>query len=379
MARKGKIPRIYFLIGAFTLILAVSIVFLVLVFKKEDALKGADQAIRLSAQGGFNCEYAEAQKLYAFGEGVLKVTEDRIAYLTLSGNEVFSTVVSYRNPQCHNTVDTAIVFDLDGFSFTMLNTEGVEFTQPTDNKIKSVVISDSGNLCAVITESSDNGAYGDVHIYDNQGNRIAYFTSSDSGYPIGGVFSRDESFFALTTLNTMGAVPAPYIRMFALSTTGAGTTVSDYGVYTTSNNDIFGSLVYAGNRLYTFSANKIYTIENDTLVTLGTEYGVINQVTAVDDVVFVVYADGVDQMNKLDIIDTSGQVVYSSAVGSDLNAVASNGDRYALSIDRRIYVFNRNGNVIADISVDEEVLRMGFIANNKLIVISTGGVHTIDY
>ena len=74
-------------------------------------------------------------------------------------------------------------------------------------------------------------------------------------------------------------------------------------------------------------------------------------------------------MNKLDIIDTSGQVVYSSAVGSDLNAVASNGDRYALSIDRRIYVFNRNGNVIADISVDEEVLRMGFIANNKLIVI----------
>ncbi|MBO4636243.1 MAG: hypothetical protein J5685_03770 [Clostridiales bacterium] len=379
MAKRGKIPRIYLLIGAFTLLLIVSIVFLFLVFKKEDALKGADQAIRLSAQGGFNCEYAEAQKLYAFGEGVLKVTEDRIAYLTLSGNEVFSTGVSYRNPQCHNTVNTAVVFDLDGYAFTLLTPEGIRFSTPTDNKIKSAILSDSGSLVAIITESENESAYGDVHIYDNDGNRIAYFTSSDSGYPISGVFSHDESFFALTTLNTVGAVPAPYIRMFALSSTGAGTTVSDYGVYTTDSDDIFGPVVYAGNRLYTFSTNKIYTIENDSLVTLGNEYGVINQVTAVNDVVFVVYADGVEQMNKIAVIDTSGQTIYSSAVGSELNAVASNEERYALSIDRRIYVFNRNGSVIADISVDEEVLRMGFIANNKLIIISTGGVHTIDY
>ncbi|HPJ81724.1 MAG TPA: hypothetical protein PL103_05850, partial [Saccharofermentans sp.] len=70
----------------FVVLLVISIVLLFLVINREDALKGADRAIRLSAQGGFDCEYAEAQKLFPFEEGVLKVLNDRVAYLTLSGN-----------------------------------------------------------------------------------------------------------------------------------------------------------------------------------------------------------------------------------------------------------------------------------------------------
>ena len=66
------------LIGLFVLIYFVA--------KEDEALQSADQAIRLSAQGGFDCEYAEAQKLYAFGDGILKITNERVAYLTLSGN-----------------------------------------------------------------------------------------------------------------------------------------------------------------------------------------------------------------------------------------------------------------------------------------------------
>ena len=94
---------------------------------------------------------------------------------------------------------------------------------------------------------------------------------------------------------------------------------------------------------------------------------------------FVVYADGVDQMNKLAIIGNNGDTVYNSAVGSEINAVSVTDNLYALSIDRRIYVFNKDGDIISDISVDEDVLRIGFIGNNKLVVISTGGVHTVDY
>ena len=68
-----------------TAFLVLTVVLLFIVARKDDAMQGADQAIKLSAQGGFSCEYAEAQKLYAFGEGILKVTGDRVAYLTLSG------------------------------------------------------------------------------------------------------------------------------------------------------------------------------------------------------------------------------------------------------------------------------------------------------
>jgi hypothetical protein len=52
---------------------------------------------------------------------------------------------------------------------------------------------------------------------------------------------------------------------------------------------------------------------------------------------------------------------------------------YALSVDDRILVFNSNGDVVSDISVDEDIIRIGFTGNNRLVVVSTGGVHTVDY
>ena len=74
-----------------------------------------------------------------------------------------------------------------------------------------------------------------------------------------------------------------------------------------------------------------------------------------------------------------GYSIYDSVVGNDVKAIAYNNSLYALSIDNRIFVFDTEGNIISDISVDEEVLRLGFIGNNKLVVVSTSGVHTIDY
>ena len=62
-----------------------------------------------------------------------------------------------------------------------------------------------------------------------------------------------------------------------------------------------------------------------------------------------------------------------------IRAEQSSDDMYALSIDDRILVFNSDGGVVSDISVDEDIIRIGFTDNNRLVVVSTGGVHTIDY
>ena len=138
-------------------------------------------------------------------------------------------------------------------------------------------------------------------------------------------------------------------------------------------------MLYSGDRLYTFSSNKIYTIENDQVVPMEGEFGSINRVNTVGNMLFVVYADGVDQMNKLAVINNNGDRVYDSVVGSEVNAVCTTDNLYALSIDRRIYIFSKDGGIVSDISVDEDVLRIGFMGSNKLVVVSTGGVHTIDY
>ena len=54
----------------FAVLLVVSIALIFVVSKKIESMSGADAQIKLSAQGGFDCEYSEAQKLYPYGDGV---------------------------------------------------------------------------------------------------------------------------------------------------------------------------------------------------------------------------------------------------------------------------------------------------------------------
>ena len=108
-------------------------------------------------------------------------------------------------------------------------------------------------------------------------------------------------------------------------------------------------------------------------------YSSMNNVFDVDDHLFLVYSDGVGQVNKLAIIDSSNNIVYDSSLGSVVNAYNTYKNRAVISVDRRIFVFESNGDVISDISVDEDVLRVGFVGNDKVIVVSTSGVHTYTY
>ncbi len=378
MAQKaGKLDKqITIVVTIFIVILFALLALLYVVAKKDKALQGADQAIKLSAQGGFECEYAEAQKLYAFGEGILKVTNERIAYLTLSGNEVFSKTVSYSNPKCFINGDKAVVFDMDGYSFVYLDTESVVYEKPTTNKIKSATISNT-SLCAIITDSTN--AYGEVIVYSESGVPISQWTSYNSGFPLSVAFNSDSSYFAVTTVSTSGASVQPYVRIFGLSQTDAGMQSSDYAVFSITESEIFSTVLYINDELFTFSSRAIYTVLDDNIIMVGSELGSINYATALSDVMFIIYSDGVDQLNHLMVMNSNGESIYDSVVGSDVNAIAHTSNLYALSIDNRIFVFDHNGGILSDIEVDEDVLRIGFIGNNKLVVVSTSGVHTIDY
>ena len=160
---------------------------------------------------------------------------------------------------------------------------------------------------------------------------------------------------------------------------GTWETPTDIGCYSIDENALFSTVLYCEETLYTFSSDAVYTLLDDSIVPLNLEFGAINQVNTVGGVVFIVYSDGVEQMNKIAVINSRGDTIYDSPVGSEINAVATSDSLYALSVDNRILVFNTSGSIVSDLSVDEDVLRIGFIGNNKLIIISTGGVHTVDY
>lgn len=361
-------------VSLFAFCLIVCLVLIFVVSKRIEANNGADVQIKLSAQGGFSCEYSEAQKLYPYGDGCIKVTSERIAYLTLSGSEVFSYSVSYQNPQCVICGNNVAVFDRDGYGFTVLNESGVWYSKPSDDPIKAVQISSKG-FAAVISGNSDS--FGEVLLYDEKGNQLAEWTSYNSGFPLCCAFNDDSTQLAVSTINTSGAVIVPYVRLFSIDKTAKGYEVTDSAVYTTDDGIIFASVCYLGDKLYCFTANSLYEAVNGNLSMVNFDFSAIGYVKLVNKNLFITYSDGISQLNKLAIINSSDNMIYNSDIGANINCVASNDTFYAISVDRRIFVFNTSGVIVDDLSVDEEIIRMNFLAGDKLCVVSTGGVHTV--
>ena len=358
----------------FATLLIVSIALIIVVSKKIDSMSGADAQIKLSAQGGFTCEYSEAQKLYPYGDGVIKVTSERIAYLNLSGSEIFSHTISYQNPQCVTFGDYVAVFDRDGYSFTILDQSGVWYSKPTTNPIKSVQMSDNG-FTAVISGSSDS--FGEVSLYDKNGNQIALWTSYNSGFPVCCAFNSDSTRLAVSTINTSGAVIVPLIRVFSINKTAKGYEVEDDAVFTTDDSVIFASICYVGNKLCCFTSNALYEVKDGILTQMNFDFSAIGYVKKIGNNLFVTYSDGISQLNKLAIINSSDSVIYNSNIGSNIICVAQGNGYYAINVDRRVFVYNSSGVITNDYSVDEDIIRMNFLSGNKLCVVSTGGVHTI--
>ena len=358
----------------FATLLIVSIALIIVVSKKIDSMSGADAQIKLSAQGGFTCEYSEAQKLYPYGDGVIKVTSERIAYLNLSGSEIFSQTISYQNPQCVTFGDNVAVFDRDGYSFTILDQNGVWYSKPTMNPIKSVQMSDNGFM-AVISGSSDS--FGEVSLYDKSGNQIAVWTSYNSGFPVCCAFNSDSTRLAVSTINTSGAVIVPLIRVFSINKTAKGYEVEDDAVFTTDDSVIFASICYVGNKLCCFTSNALYEVKDGILTQMNFDFSAIGYVKKIGNNLFVTYSDGISQLNKLAIINSSDSVIYNSNIGSNIICVAQGNGYYAINVDRRVFVYNSSGVITNDYSVDEDIIRMNFLSGNKLCVVSTGGVHTI--
>ena len=370
MIRKGLTIAVMI----FAVLLIVSIVLLFVVSKKIDSMSGADAQIKLSAQGGFSCEYSEAQKLYPYADGVIKITSERIAYLNLSGDEIFAQAVSYQNPQCVTFGNNVVVFDRDGYNFTVLDKNGIWYSKPTTNPVKSVLISDDG-FVSVICGSEES--FGAVVLYDKSGNQIAEWTSYNSGFPVCCAFNSDSTLLAVSTINTSGAVIVPYVRVFSINKTNKGYEVDDYAVYTTEDNVIFASICYAGNKLCCFTSNSLYEVKDNNLSRMNFDFSAIGFVKKVGNNLFVTYSDGVSQLNKLAIINSSDSIIYNSNIGSNIICVCQGVGYYAINVDHRVFVYNTSGVITNDYSVDEDIIRMNFLDGNKLCVVSTSGVHTI--
>ena len=157
-----------------------------------------------------------------------------------------------------------------------------------------------------------------------------------------------------------------------------GYEVFDNAVYTTDDSVIFASLCYVGNKLCCFTSNSLYEVKDNNLARMNYDFSAISYVKNINGNLFVTYSDGISQLSKLAVIDSRDAILYNSNIGTNIICVAQNKNTYAISVDRRIFVYDSTGAILNDFAVDEDVIRLNFLAGNKLCVVSASGVHTIS-
>ena len=138
------------------------------------------------------------------------------------------------------------------------------------------------------------------------------------------------------------------------------------------------SLCYVGNKLCCFTSNSLYEVKDNNLARMNYDFSAISYVKNINGNLFVTYSDGLSQLSKLAVIDSRDAILYNSNIGTNIICVAQNKNTYAISVDRRVFIFTSSGVITNDYSVDEDIIRMNFISGNKLCVVSTSGVHTIN-
>ncbi|MCD8499549.1 MAG: DUF4340 domain-containing protein [Clostridiales bacterium] len=89
-SHRSKASLVILILLAFLLLAAA--VALALSIPEQTVLPDATESVDLAAaaQLGFTCDATEAQRLYPFGQGIVKLTHNRLAYLALDGSEVFA-------------------------------------------------------------------------------------------------------------------------------------------------------------------------------------------------------------------------------------------------------------------------------------------------
>ena len=220
---------------------AVSIILVYMLRNHFEAKNGAKEQLRLSAIAGFDCEYTEAQQLYPFQNGLLKVSTKRVAYLSISGNEIFSVDMEMSNPSVVFAGPYAMIADTEGFLCAMFSEDGLIYSSHMTGKIGSIALAPSG-LSAVIIDEGES--FGCVYMMEKDGSFLAKWSSYESGYPLALAFAPDESTLSVTLVDTDGSQMIPHVKIFAIPSDRTTARPTEYAFYSPVITDVMPLLAY---------------------------------------------------------------------------------------------------------------------------------------
>ncbi|MDD2533361.1 MAG: DUF5711 family protein [Eubacteriales bacterium] len=355
------------------LLLLTAAVFLAASIPEETVLPDTTAPIETAplANTGFDCDASEAQHLYPFGDGIVKLTNNRLAFLALDGSEIFAQEIDMASPFSVASGDRLLAADREGNSFVVLSPDGVLYTGNREGRIVGAAFNQDDTLALIEDRHNSTGV---VAILDPVTGLLQYECFfPESGYVLSVNFTPDGQAFDVVLVNTDGAAIKPLLKRFTLLGEPSGQRMFEL-------EGIFPQVVYDQTNqpvLCSFSQLAGLTYQNETLRYTNDMARIEAVATTSDDPVVLA---GTRTSGKLLVysLGTNGQLTIGGEVGDQVTPLAVSSHFVAFGSSTHVYVFDAaTAKLVLDNNLANEIVRVGFASPTALTVVTATGVRQL--
>ncbi len=355
------------------LLLLSSAVMLAANIPEETVLPDQTQPLETAslASNGFDCDAIEAQKLYPFADGVVKLTPNRLAYLAIDGSEVFSVEIAMASPFAVYSAQRLVAADREGTSFVVIDKEGVVFSGQRDGRIVGAAFSPDQTLALIEDRHNSTGVVSILDPLSGQLKFECFFP--ESGYVLSVQFTPDGSNFDVALMNTDGMSVKPLLKRFSTQGEAIGQRLFDLdGIFPHVVYDRKQNPILCGN---TQLAGLNYDQEN---LVFTSEIARIDSVIGTSSDPVVLASERLSDKLSIYSLKSDGQIVRVGDAGDDPTALAVTGDWVAFGSGTTVLTYDaKEEQMIYESNLASEIVRVGFVNPDLLTVITATGVRQI--
>ncbi len=370
--KRSQASLVVLIMLAFLLLIAA--VMLAISIPEETVLPDSTVPVETAAVSelGFACDSVEAQKLFPFGQGVVKLTNNRLAYLTIEGTEVFAQEIDMSSPYVVKSGQRLIAADREGTSYVVIDETGVLFTGNREGRVVGAAFAADQTLALIEDRHNSTGV---VAILDGQTGQMNYECFfPESGYVLSVRFTPDSQAFDVAVVNTDGAKARPLLKRFAISGEASGQRVIDAeGIYPLIVYDRSGQPVLCSNtKLIGVNYERDdfrFTVDLPEIQSVAG--------TSAEPVVLAGERSG----GKLGIssLGEDGKLSPGIELGDQVTPLAVAGQFVTFGSGTHVYVYDADKRqLVMDSNLAVEIVRADFVDSKLLTVVTGSGVRRLS-
>lgn len=375
--KSDRNPLLPWIVFVSLLLIITACVLVVLIKNHISASKGSEYSLGFNSLAGFDCDYSEAQRLYPFQDGLMKVTATRASYISLSGTEIYSADFSMENPICQISKDYVFVFDQDGYSCALFDQKGAVYQKHLTGKIGFATISNRGNAAVIMEQKDTNGA---VIIMNAAGDQIAQWNSVESGYPVSLVFSDKGNILSISLVDVDGSQMQPNLKQIYIPDDSVSKAPYDLSFFSPDESIIMPAIAYLSeDKLVWAGKSQLFMLSDGTLTEMSPQFANIISVFSAGNGSGVFYSDGIGQEICYEFVSESFTRGNPIVLGNQLKAYSAMGNYLLVAVDDKLILIDvKKGEIEKTLSIDEEIIRLRLTEKGKAVLVTSSGVRAIS-